>query len=339
MPQTPDILLPNGDVLGVQVYIKDTVTGNPEQWDGAITGGGGGAVTIADGADVAQGAKADSAATNSTSSWTIISLLKGLYALLASTLTVSGTVTANAGTNLNTSALATSANQTNATQKTQIVDGSGNVIASHSNAADVSIRSQASDLTVAQATATSLNAQVVGDVSSGSSDSGKPVKIGSLAQTSLPTAVSTGQRVNNIADVYGRSFVRTGHQGPSASYSHSQHNPSANTKATITKSAGAGTIRNVCTGLTVSLASSSTTAPAAIQVTVALIDGSSGGTTYLWGPTVIALPAVAGAISAFVLSNCWKPGSQATAMTLEFSAAGGANTIESVSMDVVQLAE
>jgi len=44
-----------------------------------------------------------------------------------------GSVTANAGTNLNTSALATSANQTNASQKTQIVDGSGNVIASTSN--------------------------------------------------------------------------------------------------------------------------------------------------------------------------------------------------------------
>ena len=45
----------------------------------------------------------------------------------------SWTVTANAGTNLNTSALATSANQTNASQKTQIVDGSGNVIGSTSN--------------------------------------------------------------------------------------------------------------------------------------------------------------------------------------------------------------
>jgi hypothetical protein len=48
-------------------------------------------------------------------------------------------VTANAGTNLNTSALATSANQTNASQKTQIVDGSGNVIASTSNALNVDV--------------------------------------------------------------------------------------------------------------------------------------------------------------------------------------------------------
>lgn len=41
----------------------------------------------------------------------------------AATVTVSGTVTANAGTNLNTSALATSANQTNGTQQTQVTDG------------------------------------------------------------------------------------------------------------------------------------------------------------------------------------------------------------------------
>lgn len=54
---------------------------------------------------------------------------------------VSGTVTANAGTNLNTSALATSANLTAGTMKTQVVDGSGNVIGATSNAFDVNIKS------------------------------------------------------------------------------------------------------------------------------------------------------------------------------------------------------
>lgn len=42
--------------------------------------------------------------------------------------TSGSTNTCNAGTNLNTSALALSANQTNGTQKTQVVDGSGSVI-------------------------------------------------------------------------------------------------------------------------------------------------------------------------------------------------------------------
>lgn len=57
----------------------------------------------------------------------------------AATQPVSGTVTANAGTNLNTSALATSANLTAGTAKTQIVDGSGNVIASTTNALNVQV--------------------------------------------------------------------------------------------------------------------------------------------------------------------------------------------------------
>jgi hypothetical protein len=52
---------------------------------------------------------------------------------------ISGTITANAGTNLNTSALALSATQTNGNQKTQIVDGSGNVISSNANALNVAL--------------------------------------------------------------------------------------------------------------------------------------------------------------------------------------------------------
>lgn len=132
--------------------------------------------------------------------------------------------------------------------------------------------------------------------------------------------------------------VRHGGQGASASWWNAQHAPSANTKATITKASGGVGVRNICTHLTVALAAGST-APAAVQVTVALIDGSTGGTTYLWGPTVLSLPATAGAVSAFVVGMCWKVGTANTAMTLEFSAAGGANTIESVSMDGTVITE
>lgn len=110
------------------------------------------------------------------------------------------------------------------------------------------------------------------------------------------------------------------------------HIPAANTQATITQASAGGGIKNVCLGFTVTLASSSTTAPAAIQLTANLIDGSSGGGTYLWR-TVISLPAVAGAIASFNIQQAHGfEGSAATAMTIEFSAAGGANTIESVSM-------
>jgi hypothetical protein len=50
---------------------------------------------------------------------------------------------------------ATSANQTNAAQKTQVVDGSGNVIGATSNALDVNIKSGASSGAVAQGSTTS----------------------------------------------------------------------------------------------------------------------------------------------------------------------------------------
>lgn len=108
------------------------------------------------------------------------------------------------------------------------------------------------------------------------------------------------------------------------------HLPSANVQATITQASAGGSIKNVCTGFSVTLAAGAT-APTAIQVSVALIDGASGGTNYLWR-SVISLPATAGATAAFVFGRRWDVGTAATAMTLEFSIAGGANTIESVSM-------
>lgn len=50
------------------------------------------AITIADGADITLGAKNDLPANNCTSSWSIVSMLKGLYSLLNSTLKVGGNV-------------------------------------------------------------------------------------------------------------------------------------------------------------------------------------------------------------------------------------------------------
>jgi hypothetical protein len=133
------------------------------------------------------------------------------------------------------------------------------------------------------------------------------------------------------------AYMRDGHQALPALSFKVFHEPAVNTVATITQaSAGAGK-RNVCTGITVTLASDGT-APAAVQVFVRLRDGASGAGTVVWS-TVISLPAVAGAMVNITRSNIWIEGSQATAMTLEFSAAGGANTIESVSMEGVILTE
>lgn len=49
-------------------------------------------IWIKDGNNVAQGATTSAAATDSTSAWSIVALLKGLYAKLAGTLTVGGSV-------------------------------------------------------------------------------------------------------------------------------------------------------------------------------------------------------------------------------------------------------
>ena len=58
-----------------------------------------------------------------------------------------------------------------------------------------------------QPTASNLNAQVVGNVASGSTDSGNPVKIGGLAKTANPTAVTDGQRVSALYDKLGKQVV------------------------------------------------------------------------------------------------------------------------------------
>ena len=121
------------------------------------------AIKSADGDQVTIGTTTGAAVVTDATG-TLQQYLRGLVKLIAAGIsaTVSGTVTANAGTNLNTSALATSANLTAGTQKTQIVDGSGNVIASagnalfHTNAPTSSSTSAASKTVSASASVTSL---------------------------------------------------------------------------------------------------------------------------------------------------------------------------------------
>ncbi len=105
------------------------------------------------------------------------------------------------------------------------------------------------------------------------------------------------------------------------------HAPAANTTATATKAAVAGH-QHVVSGFTVSLCAQAA-APAAVQLTVSLVSGS----TTLWGPMPISLPGVAGAMALISVSNKRFVGQQNEAMTLAFSAGGGANTIEGVAMD------
>lgn len=336
MPPTtpPTILYPNGSVMGVQVFIDDN--GDPIPWDGSISvsstggaildgvdssikatvvdfltgnpsganplgvilvdtngdpynaGGSGGAVTIADGADVNAGSIADAGVTGNNPG-TLSAKLRGISTILA-----------------------------------DVWDSVNNRVNVFIDNATLAVTQSGSWL-------------IGGDVASGSADSGNPVKIGARAVTALPAAEASGDRINVIADTTGRILHRTAQESLASDYWDAQHVPAVNTQATATKaSAGAGK-RNVCTGFTVTLASNGT-APAAVQTVVSIIDGASGGGTALW-TSVIALPAVAGAMSSLVRSNIWLVGSAATAMTIEFSAGGGANTIQSVTMEGTTIEE
>ncbi len=85
------VTLPDGSTGYASARVMVDQNGNP------ISGGGGGAVTIADGADVAEGATTAAAYTDQTgaASGTVVGLLKGLYAAIRGTLTTSGTVVGN----------------------------------------------------------------------------------------------------------------------------------------------------------------------------------------------------------------------------------------------------
>src|SRR5207244_4135809 len=76
-------------------------------------------------------------------------------------------------------------------------------------AGKVVVKGADGDVFVRQATAANLNAQVVGSVASGATDSGNPVKVGGTFNTTQPT-VTNGQRVDAQMTARGAEIVATG---------------------------------------------------------------------------------------------------------------------------------
>lgn len=108
------------------------------------------------------------------------------------------------------------------------------------------------------------------------------------------------------------------------------HKPLANVQATKTKATPTGLCSyNVLTALSVSVCGDAT-GGAAWQGTVAVIDGDSGGSDFLWGPMDISIPAVAGAMNGFAISGLWEEGTPGRALTIEFNQTAGAHNIQSV---------
>lgn len=133
---------------------------------------------------------------------------------------------------------------------------------------------------ISQATASALNAQVVGNIASGSSDSGNPIKFGAVFNATLPT-VTTGQRVDSQADSNGRNIVtNVPLDGSKATYSSSIAGLTTATTATdiFTISGSASkTIRITRLGFTLT-----TTSGSGISLNISLIKRSAldtGGTS------------------------------------------------------------
>lgn len=107
------------------------------------------------------------------------------------------------------------------------------------------------------------------------------------------------------------------------------HAPAANNQATCTHAAPASGARHVVTSISASIVADGT-APTAAAVQLNLIGGTSGGTALLsWA---MAIPATAGASCILTLSNLSIEIADGTAVTLEFAAAGGGDTRESVAL-------
>jgi hypothetical protein len=160
-------------------------------------------------------------------------------------------------------------------------------------------------------------------------DSGHPLKIGVKvsAQSATPSFVSTAA---DRADAYGDFAGRVGFIPP-VTWGVSNV-PAANTQATISRGSGGAGVRHVCNSISASLYSGSTvvTVPAT-PVTVRLRDGASGAGTILWEQG-ISIPTTAGECNIINIAGLNILGTAATAMTLEFSGAGGAGSFETVSM-------
>jgi hypothetical protein len=200
-------------------------------------------------------------------------------------------------------------------QAVTLVDGSGNVVTPGSGA-----------LTNNNAAPGTNNTGVLSALANAAVPSwseGKQVLLSTdlsgNQRTTLGTLISGEDQGNNI--------LRVGGKGSGWNITHA---PAVNTKATISQAAGGGTVRNVITGFSFG-ASTGTSAPSAVQLTINLRDGATGAGTILQSWTVV-LPASVGYNYGFGLSGLWIECSQNTATTIEYSAAGGANTFEAVNL-------
>lgn len=104
------------------------------------------------------------------------------------------------------------------------------------------------------------------------------------------------------------------------------HRPTTATKATVTIPAGGAGVHHVCAGISASIATGAT---AQTPINLDLIDGASGGNAYLWSASAAA---PANSAAWWEETGVAIQGTANTQMTLEFSAAGVAASLETVTI-------
>lgn len=156
-------------------------------------------VSVADGSDVATGAKANAAASDSTSSWSVISMLKGIFALLNGTGNI--TVKQATGTNLKVDLSGTAANatavKTDGSAVTQPVSIAAAVTVQQSTGTNLKV-----DLSGTAANATAVKVDNSAVTQPASIADGSDAATGAKANTAATDSTSSWSVISMLKGIY-----------------------------------------------------------------------------------------------------------------------------------------
>jgi hypothetical protein len=172
---------------------------------------------------------------------------------------------------------ATSANQTNASQKTQIVDGSGNVIASTSNALNVQVENfPATQPISGTVTANQGSANATPWNQNISEYGGAATTLGSkVSASSIPVVVASDQGNVPVSQATASALNATVVQGTAANLNATVAIAAAQTLATVTTVGTVTTITNTVPTAEIASTTSTVTSVASSATNVTLLSSNS----------------------------------------------------------------
>ena len=138
----------------------------------------------------------------------------------------------------------------------------------------VSLANNGANSTAVKVDNSAVTQPVTGDVASGSSDSGNPLKVGAVALSAEPTALSTGQRSSFWTDLAQKLIVLP-YANPENFVSGCISSAMTGTTSTSLIGAPASGLRNYITQITVS------NSHATVGTDIIIQDGSGGTTLYV----------------------------------------------------------